>query len=109
MQKRSANIETKGHQILSSKGPNPSLFFYCCQPSPSYFQENGGAPVFYTPSKQGLGETNGQERLYLIEDFDNKSKTEIIAWLEKYLELNTYEFLFLSSGIAAWRPKGKPD
>ncbi len=62
--------------------------------------------MFYTPSKQGLGETNGQEWLYLIEDFDNKSKTEIIAWLEKYLDLNTYEFysVLRDSSLA---PKGK--
>ncbi len=101
-------IETKAHQILSSKGAESVfILFIAVNRPPSYFQENGGAHVFYTPSKQGLGETNGQERLYLIEDFDNKSKTEIIAWLEKYLELNTYEISIPVLRDSSLAPEGQ--
>jgi phytoene dehydrogenase-like protein len=85
-------IEAERHRIHSSRGAESVfIMFIAVNRPPSYFQENGGAHMFYTPSKQGLGETNRQERLCLIEDFDNKSKIEILEWLEKYIKLNTYE------------------
>jgi phytoene dehydrogenase-like protein len=58
---------------------------------PAYFRENGGEHVFYTPLKQGLGETNHQERLHLIENFNELSRNEILSWLERYIKLNTFE------------------
>jgi phytoene dehydrogenase-like protein len=85
-------IEAEAHRILSSKGAESVfILFLTVNRPPSYFQKNGGAHLFYTPSKQGLGETNRQERLRLVEDFDNKSKPEVLNWLEKYIHLNTYE------------------
>ena len=90
--KTAREIEAEAHRILSSKGAESVfILFIAVNRPPSYFQENGGAHMFYTPSKQGLGETNRQERLRLIEDFDHKSKTEVRNWLEKYIQLNTYE------------------
>jgi phytoene dehydrogenase-like protein len=90
--KTTREIEAEGHRILSSKGAESVfILFVAVNRPPSCFQENGGAHMFYTPSKQGLGETNRQERLRLIEDFDHKSKTEVRNWLEKYIQLNTYE------------------
>ena len=47
--------------------------------------------MFYTPSREGLGETNRGERQSLIEDFDKESKNEILDWLDKFCNLNTYE------------------
>ena len=101
-------IETEAQQILSSKGAE-SIFimFIAVNRPPSYFEENGGAHVFYTPSKQGLGETNRQERLRLIEDFDQKSKGEVIAWLEKYNQLNTYEISVPALRDGSLAPEGQ--
>jgi phytoene dehydrogenase-like protein len=90
--KTTREIEAEAHRILSSKGAESVfILFIAVNRPPSYFQENGGAHMFYTPSKQGLGETNWQERLRLIEDFDHKSKIEVLHWLGKYIKLNTYE------------------
>ena len=47
--------------------------------------------MFFTPSRKGLGETNRGERQRLIEDFDKKSKDEILVWLDDFCNLNTYE------------------
>jgi phytoene dehydrogenase-like protein len=47
--------------------------------------------MFFTPSRKGLGETNRGERQRLIEDFDKKSKDEILDWLDDFCNLNTYE------------------
>jgi phytoene dehydrogenase-like protein len=85
-------VEAESQRILSSKGAESVfILFMAVNRPPSYFQENGGAHLFYTPSKQGLGETNRQERLRLIEDFKHQSKSEVLNWLEKYIQLNTYE------------------
>ncbi len=85
-------IETKSQSILSSEGAESVfILFIAVDRPPAYFQTNGGEHMFYTPSRNGLGETNRGERQRLIEDFDKKSKQEIVDWLDKYCNLNTYE------------------
>lgn len=85
-------MDSEAHRILSAKGAESVfILFVAVNRPPSYFQENGGAHLFYTPSKQGLGETNGQERTRLIEAFEQKSKGEVLDWLGKYIRLNTFE------------------
>jgi phytoene dehydrogenase-like protein len=106
--KTTRKIEAEAHRILSSKGAESVfIMFIAVNRPPSYFQENGGAHMFYTPSKQGLGETNRQERLRLIEDFDNKSKIEILDWLEKYIKLNTYEISIPVLRDGSMAPEGQ--
>ncbi len=87
-----AKIETESQRIESSRGAESTFILYLAvNRPPSYFRQNGGEHLFYTPSRQGLGETNQAERLRLIENFDRLSKEEILDWLKKYLQLNTYE------------------
>jgi phytoene dehydrogenase-like protein len=87
-----AKIETESQRKLSAKGAESTFILYLAvNRPPSFFQQNGGEHLFYTPSRQGLGKTNREERLRLLENFDQKSKDEIFDWLEKYLKLNTYE------------------
>jgi hypothetical protein len=101
-------IKTEAHQILSSKGAESVfIMFIAVDRPPSCFQEHGGEHMFYTPSKHGLGETNGQERVSLIEDFDKKSKSEVLDWLEKYLQLNTYEVSIPALRDASMAPEGQ--
>ena len=106
--KTTQKIELEAQRVRSSKGAE-SIFilFFAVNRPPSYFQENGGAHLFYTPSKQGLGETHGPERLHLIEDFEKKSKAEILAWLEKYLWLNTYEISIPALRDSRMAPAGQ--
>lgn len=85
-------IERETQRVLASKGAESVFIMYIAvNRAPSYFQENGGAHLFYTPSRQGLGERNKQERLHLLENFEKTSKAEVLAWLEKYLQFNTFE------------------
>lgn len=58
---------------------------------PSYFQKNGGEHMFFTPSKQGLGQINDYLRKDLLDHFEQKSKQEIFDWVADYCKLNTYE------------------
>jgi phytoene dehydrogenase-like protein len=101
-------IEAEADRILASKGAESVFILYTAvNRPPSYFQENGGAHMFYTPSKVGLGETSRQERLRLTEDFDQKSKIEILNWLEKYLKLNTYEISIPALRDKSMAPEGQ--
>lgn len=79
-------------RLLSSKGAESVFILYLgVNRPPSYFKERGGEHLFFTPSRQGLGDTNRSQRLRLIEDFEHASKSEVIEWLERYCDLNTYE------------------
>ncbi len=74
---------------------------------PSYFQQNGGEHLFYTPSSQGLGETNTKERQNIIDNFEHKLKEEVFDWLEKYLRLNTFEISIPALRDSTLAPEGK--
>lgn len=85
-------IETDSARILSSKGAESVFMTYLSvDRPPSYFEQNGGGHLFFTPSKQGLCETNREEREALIQNFDRLTKEDVLGWLDKYIHLNTYE------------------
>ena len=85
-------IDSRSQRIRSSQGAESVFILYIAvDRPPSYFQANGGEHVFYTPSKDGLRETNREKRQSLIDHFDEKSKSEILGWLDDYCRLNTYE------------------
>ncbi len=91
-EKITTEIETEAHRVLSSRGAESVFILYIAvNRPPSYFQQNGGEHMFYTPSKQGLGEMSLGQRQELIDNFDNKSKKEVFDWLENYIKLNTFE------------------
>lgn len=104
----SAQINIESQRILTSKGAESVFILYLAvNRQHSYFQQNGGEHLFYTPSRKGLGETNRGERIRLIEDFDQIPKDEIFEWLKKYLELNTYEISIPVLRDCTLAPEGK--
>ncbi len=103
-----AKIKIESERILSSRGAESVFILYAgVNRPPSYFRQNGGEHLFYTPSRQGLGETNHAERIRLIEDFNQKSRDEIFEWLERYLQLNTYEISIPALRDPTLAPDGK--
>lgn len=91
-EKTTNNIEAKTQSILSSQGAESVfILFLAIDRPPSYFKKHGGEHMFYTPSRIGLGETNHTERQSLIENFERKSKNEVLDWLDRFCRLNTYE------------------
>lgn len=85
-------IDLKAKDVYSSKPAESSfIMFAAIDRPPSYFMEKGGEHFFYTPSKQGLGDTNKERIERLLEDFDKKSKSEILEWVDDFCNLNTYE------------------
>ena len=94
--------------MLSSKGAESVfILFLAVDRPPSYFHANGGEHLFYTPSKQGLGETNREERQKLIDDFDKKTKAEIGEWVDSFCNLNTYEVSIPVLRDTAMAPEGQ--
>ena len=67
-----------------------SLFLEVAVPIESFGKIANGH-FFYTPSKIGLGETHRKELNELLNNFEKVKKEQIIAWLDKFTKLNTYE------------------
>ena len=63
--------------------------------------------MFYTPSRKGLGDVNLGKRRNLINDFDKKSKDEILDWLDDFCSLNTYEVSIPVLRDPALAPEGQ--
>ncbi|MBN2619006.1 MAG: NAD(P)/FAD-dependent oxidoreductase [Spirochaetales bacterium] len=56
-----------------------------------YFYERGGAHLFYTPTKAGLGEIH-KNRLYdLLNESSPNIEEDIFSWLNDFCEMNTFE------------------
>ena len=106
--KIAAKISYQSKRIFSAK-PAESVFIthVAVNRPPSYFKERGGAHVFYTPSKQGLGETTKSGKEKLLDDFENRSKDEILSWLDDFCSLNTFEVSIPALRDASLAPEGK--
>lgn len=101
-------INTQAQLIASAKPAESSfIMFLEVDRPPSYFQDKGGGHAFYTQSKQGLGDTNGKLKEKLLENFDHTSKEEILAWLDDFCRLNTYEISIPALRDDTLAPKGK--
>jgi phytoene dehydrogenase-like protein len=85
-------IESTARRVLSSEeAESVFILFMAVDRPPSYFQERGGEHLFFTPSRHGLGEIYRGERQRLIEDFEKSTREDLIEWVDKYCDLNTYE------------------
>jgi phytoene dehydrogenase-like protein len=83
-----------------------SLFLGVDAP-PQAFADITNGHLFYTPSRQGLGETHLSELRTLLDKGEKASKAEIFAWVTKYCELTTYEISIPSLRDASLSPEGK--
>ena len=103
-----ANIEAESQRKQSARGAESTFLLYLAvNRPPAFFEQHGGEHLFYTPSRQGLGETNQAERLRLVEHFDQVSKEEVFAWLKKYLQRNTFEISVPALRDSTLAPEGQ--
>ena len=95
-------------RMLAAKG-GESVFcmFMGVDRPPSYFQENGGEHLFYTPDRTGLGEINRSQLQDIIENFSSKSKNEILDWIDRFCDFNTYEVSVPVLRDSSLAPEGK--
>lgn len=107
-EKTTTEIKLKSQSILSAKGAESVfILFIAADRPPSYFQARGGEHMFYTPSRKGLGKTHLEERQDIIDNFNSKSKNEILDWLDNYINLNTYEVSIPALRDTALAPEGQ--
>jgi all-trans-retinol 13,14-reductase len=94
--------------LLSKRGCDSvySLFIGVDMPLERFSSISNGH-FFYTPSKQGLGEVHWSDLDSLIENFETKSKEQILEWLDKYCKLTTYEISIPAFRDKKLAPEGK--
>ena len=80
------------NMMLKNRGGDSvfSLFLGVDEPLES-FRGIANGHFFYTPSKMGLGDTRWGELDHLLNNFEKIEKKRILAWLDKFTRLNTYE------------------
>lgn len=85
-------FEAKKAQVLAARGAESVFILFLAVDRPlDFFRDRGGEHLFYTPNREGLGQVNRGDRDDLLANFDQKSKAEVLSWLERYCDLNTYE------------------
>jgi phytoene dehydrogenase-like protein len=103
-----ASIASKKETLLKGRGGDSvfSLYLGVDKP-PQTFSKITKGHLFYTPSRQGLGETHCSELQKLLAKGKKASKEEIKAWLTTYCNLTTYEISIPSLRDENLSPKGK--
>ena len=86
------NIEVRKEQLQSKHGTDSVFILYLAvDERPEFFKAISHGHFFYTPSKQGLGETHRGELKDLVKNWPDVPKEELYNWLDRFLRLNTYE------------------
>jgi len=99
--------ETKAKMQGSRGGDSVyTLFVEVDEPLDSFGKIAHGH-FFYTPVRQGLGETHRSELDDLLGNFATLDKEQILAWLDKFTSLNTYEISIPGLKDPAMAPAGK--
>jgi phytoene dehydrogenase-like protein len=84
-------VDTKSKMLKNRGGDSVfTLFLGVDEPLESFSKISHGH-FFYTPLKQGLGDTHREELNSLLRNFEKVGKELILTWLEKFTRLNTYE------------------
>jgi phytoene dehydrogenase-like protein len=83
--------EVKAKMLRNSGGESVfTLFLQVDEPLESFGKIANGH-FFYTPLRQGLGETHREELSELLANFAKTSKEQVYSWLDKFTALNTFE------------------
>lgn len=102
-------VTTQSGKIHATRGGDSvfSLFLGVNEP-PQKFAKLTTGHLFYTPSRQGLGETHLSElKSLLAKGTDSCSKEDIRTWITKYCSLTTYEVSIPSLRDPSLSPEGK--
>jgi phytoene dehydrogenase-like protein len=85
-------FEKSKKMMLKNRGCDSvfSIFLGVDEPLES-FRKIANGHFFYTPSKIGLGNTHRGELDHLLNNFELTEKDQILAWMDKFTRLNTYE------------------
>lgn len=103
-----ARIATQEASLAAGRGADSVFTVYAAiNEPPETFEALSSGHFFYTPSRQGLGETHRSDLEALLQDWATLSKTEVLAWLDRFCKLSTYEISIPVLKDPAAAPKGK--
>jgi all-trans-retinol 13,14-reductase len=87
-----AKVREMKDKVLQNRGGDSvfSLFLEVDEPLET-FEKIANGHFFYTPSKVGLGDTLWAELDEQLTNVEGTDKSRVLAWLDKYTRLNTYE------------------
>jgi len=103
-----ARFEAVKAKTLRHKGGDSvvTLFLQIDESLESFGKISNGH-FFYTPSRQGLGETHRKDLQKLLRNFKYFSKQEVLAWLDRFVYLNTFEISIPGLKDKELAPPGK--
>ncbi len=99
--------ETKAKMLGSRGGDSVYTLFVEVDEPPESFAKIAHGHFFYTPLRQGLGETHRSELDDLLRNFATLDKQQILAWLDRFTSLNTYEISIPGLKDPSMAPPGK--
>lgn len=98
---------TKAKMLQKKGGESVFSLFLQVDAALESFADIAHGHFFYTPSRQGLGETHRQELQDLLHNFTNIGKREVLGWLDKFISLNTFEISIPGLKDKDLAPNGK--
>ncbi len=106
--KQLRKISLRKQQVMASRGGDSvfSLYLGLDMPAEKFAGLTNGH-LFYTPLKDGLGETHRGELSALLDSENPDNRGDILAWLRKYCRLTTYEISIPSLRDSDLSPPGK--
>jgi phytoene dehydrogenase-like protein len=101
-------IELEKEKILKHKGSESvfTLFMELDLPL-NYFSEIAHGHFFFTPSKTGLGDIHRSELDNMINNWESVCKESLNQWLDRFIQLNTYEISIPGLKDSSLAPKDK--
>ena len=88
---RSRFENTKRRMMARRGGDSVYTLYLMVDEPPESFRKISNGHFFYTPSRQGLGETHWSELNKILEVKGENDRDHILGWLDKYISLNTFE------------------
>jgi phytoene dehydrogenase-like protein len=100
---------SRRRELVESRRGSDSVFvlFLAVDEPPESFSRIAHGHFFYTPSRQGLGEIHRDELDSMIRNWDKVSRDDVLAWLDRFCLLNTYEVSIPVLKNPAAAPEGK--
>ncbi len=101
-------VEERKRRVMGSRGGDSVFSLYLgVDLPPDYFAAKTNGHLFYTPSREGLGETHRGELAALLSAPGALSRVAALEWLRKYTSLTTYEVSIPSLRDPALSPAGR--
>ncbi len=85
-------VEAEKAAILPRRGADSVFTVYLgVDEPPETFRRVGHGHFFYTPSREGLGETHTAELRRMLDNWGQVTRADVLNWLDRFTALNTYE------------------